>query len=231
MSAAQNKAVRGCIKDEGKARLQSTVEACLTADPNLKVQGKQDKVTALFASGGACEGDAGTDLVTNASTINTAHVDHPNGLVHDIFGPDLDGGQIVQTSPGTQCQYGIAQRAGQMFDAWVKEFRKCKKAAMKDGAATEAAVVTACVSAAAVRGSGSGLSDAKSKVALRGDKLADTVGTKCATLDLDAVAPGACVGGGRRMARRGRNRLADRAGEPDRPALVDRDRRSSARSA
>jgi hypothetical protein len=196
VSAAQNKAVRSCIKNEGKGKLQTTVEACLIADPKMKVQGKQDKVAALFASGGICEGDEGTDLVTDAATINTAHVDQPIGLVHDVFGADLDGGQIVQATPENRCQDSIAQRAGQMFDAWVKEFRKCKKTAMKDGATTAAAVVNACLSAAAVRGTGSGLADPKNKVTRRGDKLADAVTSKCAALDLDVLAPGACVGGG-----------------------------------
>ena len=84
-----------------------------------------------------------------------------------------------------------------MFDAWVKQFRKCKKAAMKDGATTEAAVISACLSAAAVRGSGSGLADPKNKVAVRGDKLADDGHDRSApTLDLDVLAPGVCVGGG-----------------------------------
>src|SRR5215813_4301502 len=77
VSAAQGKAVRGCIKDQGKGALQGTVEACLTADPDQKVQGKEDKVSALFAADGACTGHENTDLVTDAATINGAHVAQP----------------------------------------------------------------------------------------------------------------------------------------------------------
>jgi len=198
VSAAQNKEVRGCIKAEGKGTLQTTVEACLTADAGQKVQGKQAKVTALFATEGVCAGDENTDLVTDPTTINTAHVAESIALAHDIFGTDLDAGQISQGTAERKCQNGISKRSGQVFDAWVKVFRKCKKAAMADGATTEAAVVNACLSAAPVRGTGSALPDPKDKISTKGTKLADDVQGHCVdeSLNLDMLAPGTCLGGG-----------------------------------
>jgi hypothetical protein len=197
VSSAENKAVLGCIKAQGKGTLMGTVEACLTADPNGKVQGTKDKVTSLFASGAACDGDQATDLVTDATTINTAQVNEAIGLAHDIFGPNLDAGQISPASDAQKCQDKIEQRAGQMFDAWVKQFRQCKKNAMKSGATTSAAVITACLSAAPTRGNGSGLPDPKSKVSSKGTKLGDDITADCGgTLNLAALAPGVCAGGG-----------------------------------
>src|SRR5215468_5022506 len=156
VSAAQNNAVRGCIKAKGNGTLQGTVEACLAADPDQKVQSKEDKVVALFA---------------DASTINTAHVNESIALAHDIFGANLDSGQLSQMTAESKCQDGIAHRAGQLFDAWAKQFRACKKAAMKSGAANEAAVITACLSGVGARGIGSALGDPAGKVKSKGDKL------------------------------------------------------------
>jgi len=196
VSATQNKENRSCVKNQGKGKLQTTVEACLTADAKQKVQKKKNKVSSLFAAGGACEGNEATDLVTDATTINGAHVNSSIDLIHDIFGADLDAGQISQDKNDAKCQDKLAQRTGQVFDTWLKEFRKCKKAAMKDGATTAAEVITACLSAAPVRGFGSGLPDPKGKIEKKSSKLADDVAGKCQGLDLDALAPGACVGGG-----------------------------------
>ncbi len=196
VSATQNKENRSCVKNQGKGKLQTTVEACLTADAKQKVQKKKNKVSSLFAAGGACEGNEATDLVTDATTINGAHVNASIDLIHDIFGADLDAGQISQDKNDAKCQDKLAQRTGQVFDTWLKEFRKCKKAAMKDGATTAAEVITACLSAAPVRGFGSGLPDPKGKIEKKSSKLADDVAGKCQGLDLDALAPGACVGGG-----------------------------------
>ena len=187
--------MRGCIKAQGKGTLQGTVEACLTADPDQKVQGKRDKVAALFAPDGVCAAHAGTDLVTDATTINSAHVSEPIALAHDIFGANLDGGQLLQSAAESKCQDGIAHRAAQMFDAWAKQFRTCKKAAMKNGAASEAAVVSACLNELAVRGTGSGLDDPAGKVSSKGNKLTATRSTTARPSTL-TLAPGACVGGG-----------------------------------
>ncbi len=197
VSEAQTKKIRACIKDEGKGDLVGLVETCLTADPGGKIQGKKDKVSALFAVDGACEGLEGTDLVTTAATVNAAHDAQPIALAHDVFGADLDAGVLLQSGPANKCQDKLAQRSGQLFGAWVKQFRKCKKDAMKDGAATTAAVLSDCLSAAPLRGVGSALPDPKGKIASKADKLADAV-TACTadSLDLELMAPGACADGG-----------------------------------
>ena len=97
VSSTQNKENRSCVKNQGKGKLQTTVEACLTADAKQKVQKKKDKVSGLFATGGACEGDEATDLVTDAATINGAHVNASTDLIHDIFGADLDADRSRRT--------------------------------------------------------------------------------------------------------------------------------------
>ena len=198
VGSARAKQIRSCIKDEGKGTLASDVEVCAVDDPKSKVQGKRDKVSELFLAGEVCEGQAGTDLVTGAATINDSQEAGALALAHDLFGADLDGGQIVQTSPGNKCQDKVYLRSFKMMETWLKLFRKCKKDAMKDGAATVGEVVTACLTGAGADGSGSALPDPSLKVAGKGDKLADDVQARCVdeSLDLDLMFPGHCVGGG-----------------------------------
>jgi len=196
VSDAQNKKIRGCVKSEGKAKLLGTVEACVAADPKLKLQKAKAKVTSLYSD--VCIGQAGTDLVATDVAVNAAHEGEPDDMIHDIFGADLDSGVLSQAKPANKCQDRIAQRAGQLFGAWVKEMRACVKAAIKAGATTDSAVVTACLNATAVKGAGSALADPKGKIGKAADKLAADVSKSCtlAAVDLDTAAPGVCLGGG-----------------------------------
>jgi hypothetical protein len=156
-------------------------------------------VTGLFTLlTGVCDGQADTDLVAAAPTVNGAHESAPVDLVHDIFGADLDAGALAQVKPANKCQDRITQRAGQLFNAWVKEMRACVKAAMKGGAGTADAVVAACLTESAIKGAGSALADSKGKVGKAAGKLAADVEKSCTipTVDLDVAAPGICLGGG-----------------------------------
>ena len=178
---ARTRKCAAASKQQGKGTLATTAEACLTADAHGKVQTKKDKVTSLFATGGACEGCESTDLVTDATTINGAQVAQSIALAHDIFGANLDGGQLSTVQAESKCQDKLEQRTGQLFDAWVKQFRKCKKTAMKDGATTDAAVIAACLSVAggarcrlrAARPEGKGRGQGRQARRRRADHLRD----------------------------------------------------------
>jgi len=198
VSSAQNRETRTCVRDEGKATLGSTVEACLTADAKSRVQKKKDKVSDLFGVGNPCENLSGTDMVTNGPTTNAAHQTESLALIHDVFGVDLDAGQIAQVRPESKCQSRLSKRAGQLMDAWTGEFRKCTTKAFKNGASTTAAAIAACLSETGVDGGGSGLADPRGKVTGKADRLASDVQRACIDegLDLDVVAPGLCTGGG-----------------------------------
>jgi hypothetical protein len=198
VSAQQLKENRRCVKAEGKQTLATTVAACLTADLQGRVQKKKDMVSGQFTPDHRCTGLEGTDLVTDAATINAAHQDQTVSLLRDVFGQDLDAGQILPGDAERKCQDRITQRAGRLFDAWVREFRRCKKTAMDAGASTATAVVSACLSGASVNGTGSALADTKGKIGLRGSQLAQSVQDECVGQGLDpgVMAPGACAIGG-----------------------------------
>jgi hypothetical protein len=194
----QNKAAYKCIKKEGAGKLTTPVETCLTADDKGKVQDAKDKLSKLFDAGEACDGQAGTDLVTGSATAGTAFQNGPLDLLHDIFGPDLDAGQLAQTKPDRNCQAKVSKRAIQMFDEWLKTFRLCMKREVHDGAATTGAVVAACLAGSGQNGTGSTLLDPRDKIGKRGTKLDTTVTNQCSNqgVDLATAFPGVCAGGG-----------------------------------
>jgi hypothetical protein len=198
VAQAQNKENAACVKAAGKGKLTSTVEACITADVKKKVQKGKDKVSDQFATGAACDQLGGTDLVTSDAAVNAAKQTEALNLLHDIFGEDLDAGQIVADKAAAKCQERIARAAGKFFDAWMAGYERCKRDSVRGGAATTAAVISDCLSETAVNGTGSALSDGKGKVTKAGGKLGADIVKSCVEggLDLDVLAPGACTGGG-----------------------------------
>jgi len=198
VSSTQNKENRNCIKAAGSSKLVGTIEACTTADSKGKVTKRRDRVSGLFGVGNTCEALENSDLVSNGATVNSAQQTESLAFIHDVFGADLDGGQIVTTSPERKCQDRIANRAGRFMDEWLKGYRSCQRAAISGGAGDTAAVLAACLSGTGINGTGSALIDGSGKVGKAGAKLGKDIVSKCTDkgVDTDAAAPGVCVGGG-----------------------------------
>ena len=78
VSKAQGKENSSCLKQAGKNQLVGTAQACLTADPKLKVQSKKDKTIADDAANCGTAPDFG---YTGATTVNTAAVQAQLDLV------------------------------------------------------------------------------------------------------------------------------------------------------
>ncbi len=185
VSKAQNKEVRTCIKNSGKGK-EASAETCLTADAKGKVAKKQSKVQDTFAK--KCTGSE--PIQQGVAAMNAAHVQGPLDLGHDLFGDPIDQSTVTPAEKAAQkCQDKAIQRAGQVFDTQVLEFRKCKKDGMKSGAITSAAELrAACMTPA--------IPDAKGKIAKKVTKLQDDVAKNCGSVaaDLGTLFPGLPAG-------------------------------------
>jgi hypothetical protein len=144
VASAQASAIEQCIKDGAKGKLSGTVEDCLTADAKGKVQKAADKTIADEAKKCA---DAPPFGATNAATVNDAGMQSSLDLIHDLFGPNLDGVILSAGTdkPGAACQQAVAATVGQCRDAKLSEFNKCKKAGLKDGSIASAEDLEACM--------------------------------------------------------------------------------------
>lgn len=185
VSKAQNKEVRACIKNSGKGK-EAAAEACLTADPKGKVAKMQSKVQDTFAK--KCTG--GEPIQQGVTTMNAAHVQGPLDLGHDLFGDPINQSTVTPAEKAAQkCQDKAIQRAGQVFDTQVLEFRKCKKTGMKEGTITTSAELRAsCLTP--------GVPDAKGKIAKKVTKLQADVEKNCGSVaaDLGTLFPGLPAG-------------------------------------
>lgn len=185
VAKAQNKEGRNCIKNSGKGK-EPSAETCLTADAKGKVAKKQSKVQDTFAK--KCTG--AEPIQQGVTAMNDAYVRGPLDLVHDLFGEPIDQSTVTPASKDAQkCQDKAIQRAGQVFDTKVLEFRKCKKEGMKDALIlTSADLRDRCLTPS--------IPDAKGKIAKRIAKLEADVGKFCgeSVADLGTLFPGLPAG-------------------------------------
>lgn len=185
VSKAQNKETRNCVKSSGKGK-ELSAETCLTADAKGKVAKKAAKVQDTFAK--KCGGSE--PIQQGVTATNAAHVQGPIDLVHDLFGDPIDQGTVTPAAKEAQkCQDKTIQRAGQVFDTKVLEFRKCAKDGLKSGAVVSSATLRdACMTPS--------IPDPKGKIGKKIAKLADDVATQCAPVaaDLATLFPGLPAG-------------------------------------
>ncbi len=185
VSKAQNKEARNCVKNSGKGK-ELSAENCLTADAKGKVAKKQGKVQDTFAK--KCTG--AEPIQQGVTTMNDAHVQGALDLVHDLYGdPILQDTVTPESKDAQKCQDKAIQRAGQVFDTKVLEFRKCKKSGMKDGGIISSSTLRdACMTPS--------IPDDKGKIAKKISKLEDDVAKNCAPVvaDLSELFPGLPAG-------------------------------------
>jgi len=200
----QGKENSGCIKNAGKGKLppMQSPDQCLTADAKLKVSKAAVKTTEDFNK--RCAGDIpafGLPAATAAAdAINDAAIDESLALVTDVFGGLLSPAIIScdDDKDGCKCQQAVSKDYEKLAATKFKQFVKCKKDALKDGAdpvpagAMSAADVALCVDDLGTSASIAG--DGKNKIQKKIDKLGKDIGKKCATVDTAAAFPGLCQG-------------------------------------
>jgi cysteine-rich repeat protein len=142
VAKVQGKVIDKCLKDGAKDKLENqTIEECSTADNDGKV-GKAKQKTITKASGKcSVPPDFGP---TDPNTVNRVAIDKELGLIHDIFGSDLDTAILPQWGPfsdQSKCQLAVAKAAKKCQDAKLKVFNKCKKDGLKSKAGPPSVVL------------------------------------------------------------------------------------------
>lgn len=203
VASKQGKQIVSCIKNAGKGKLppMQSVTECLTADEKGKITAARDKTESDFDK--KCVESVpsfGIPAGTVVATVNDAAAAAPLSLVTDLFGADLDAAVIdcASEKAGCRCQQAISKRYHKILDTKLKEFRRCKKSALKEGkdpfpsGAISAADLEKCVDDPATVGSIA--NDAKGKINKRIMQLDKDITKKCAGVDTQVALPGVCAG-------------------------------------
>lgn len=186
VAQAQGKENLGCLKSAGKNQLVGTAQACLTADAKQKVQKKLDK--AVADDTGFC-GTVPNYAYTGGAEVGTAAQTGELDLIADVFGSPLDAAVIdcATDKDGCLCQQKAMKAAEKIAAAKLKEFVKCKKNALKNGATSDEDIED-CVDEDSTAGSIA--ADSKGKIAKKQQKLEDDVAANCT--GVSDPFPGAC---------------------------------------
>jgi hypothetical protein len=186
----QGKASLACLKSAGSGKLVGTAQSCLTADAKGHIAKKTTKTTADAAKSCATPPDFGS---TSAATINDAAAQAKLDLIADIFGAGLDAA-VLSCAPkktGCRCQQTVLGAVEKLADTTLAQFVKCKKTALKSGAAS-ATALSACVGDAGTAGSIA--ADTKGKIQKTADKLNADIVKSCDTPGITGAFPGRCTG-------------------------------------
>jgi len=189
LAKVQGSENRSCLKQVGKGTLVGTAQACLTADAKGKVLKRKTKNSSDDAKYCVTVPNFG---YTGVTTVNAAAVDMKLSLIEDLFGGDVDAAFLNCTYKlGCTCQQRILLDVEKLAATKFGEFLKCKKAALKAGATSAAALVN-CVNDAGTAGSIA--ADTKGKIAKRLTKLNTDIVNKCDQYGQTATAfPGDCA--------------------------------------
>jgi hypothetical protein len=187
VSKTQGKEHNSCLKEKGKGTLVGTAQNCLTADLKDKVLKAKGKTTKVQTDQCGTAPDFG---FTSATAINNAAVAAGVSLVADVYGANLDAATIscASSATGCACQQKISKDVEKIVATKLKEFLKCKKDSLKNGANSIAALKN-CVDNAGTPGSIA--ADTKQKILKAVSKLKASIGKKC---DLPGVTNGAFPG-------------------------------------
>lgn len=184
VAKAQAGIINKCLRDFASGRLTgSTPEDCVRSDLN----GDQSEAIAKAGAKIAAKCSAGipgygaTPVETALLRAALAQID----LAHGIFGADLDNA-IVPIADRASCQARVNQALLKCEDRRIREYLKCQKTGLKNGAITDAAsMADTCLGTGA-----SSQPDPKGRIALDCDtKLAKAVSSRCGDLDLTAAFP------------------------------------------
>ncbi len=202
LAAKQGKENVSCLKNAGKGKLPGgqSADECLVADAKGKIAKAEGKTEADFSRKCADElptfglpaGTAGIYTGTVAASVNGAAVDGSLSLLADVFGASLTNAVIDcgTDKDGCKCQQAVAKDYEKLAATKFKEFLKCKKSVLKDGA-DSSSDLQACVDDAGTTGSVA--DDAKGKIGKKRDKLGSDIAKKCTGVSTARAFPGRCA--------------------------------------
>ncbi|MDX2169597.1 MAG: hypothetical protein SF182_21185 [Deltaproteobacteria bacterium] len=196
LAKAQGKDNLACLKAAGGGKLASgqTADECLLADNKGKIAAARAALSADAAA--LCVANPpsfGLPGGTAAAVINAVVRDQSLALLADVLGASLSTGarDCAADKPGCQCQQAIAKAYEKLAATELKVFLGCKKAALKNGA-TSSAALEDCIDEDADPNSID--ADSKGKIAKKAAKIADAAMKKCATANTAVALPGLCAG-------------------------------------
>jgi pimeloyl-ACP methyl ester carboxylesterase len=203
VASKQGKENTACIKNAGKGKLppMQSVTECLSADTKSKVAAAKEKTQSDFAKKCVASPPTfGIPTGTVVATVNDAAMGVSLALLTDLFGSDLDAAILdcAIDDAGCQCQQAVSKRYQKILEAKLREFRKCKKNALKAGkepfllGAMSAADLEKCVDDPATAGSIA--DDIKGKIDKRVAQLGGDIAKKCTGVDTQLAFPGVCAG-------------------------------------
>jgi hypothetical protein len=137
---AEQRQVEHCVRAAGTERLPvgQTVEQCVTVVDRGRVRRAIDRLAGSEAARCVQSPDFGYVPGAAASAARGAAL----ALAHDVLGPTLDAA-VTTDAAGAACQRRVLAAAGRCADAMVREYGRCKRAAV-DGGATGASTLVAC---------------------------------------------------------------------------------------
>jgi cysteine-rich repeat protein len=138
VASKQGKEILTCISNGAKEKLGAqSIEDCLTADNAGKVESARRKTGSDFNK--KCAASTPAFGSTDPDTVNSSAVQKVLDLIHAIFGADLDSAIATETpdKSKSKCQQKVAGKVAKCQDTRLKEFNKCKKLALRQGADDE----------------------------------------------------------------------------------------------
>ena len=188
VAKTQGKENVGCVKAAGKAG-PSGAQLCLTADGKGKVAKAKGKTTAAETK--SCT-QAPSFGYTSGAAVNTAAQQAELDLVGDVFGANLDAALVSCTADKAKCacQQKVAKDVEALATVKFATFVGCKKAALKAGANSSAALANCVNNGGTV---GSIAADSKGKIAKSIAKLNADIVKACDTPGVTGAFPGDCT--------------------------------------
>ena len=200
LAKQEGKALCGCLRDGAKGKVSGSIRECFENATSKALTRALGKVDADFDK--KCTG-ADRDGITRLPAFGprepgilsqTAHAKE-RGLMHDLFGSDIDAAVDPGDKAAANCQLAVAKALKKCQDAKLKEFNRCKHAALagKEGAPVSSAdeLARTCL----LDPNTGQMPDPKGKIAkLCLTHLAKTVQKKCLGQPLDQLFPGECAG-------------------------------------
>ena len=143
VAAAQGKENSGCVR----AGTRGTASPlCLTADSKGKVGNAADKTTAHELNNGCLGANAPDFGYAPAGAGNAAAMVEERKLFEDTYGTSDPTAVISTTRVDGNCQFKVTKALEKLIAAKWKVYVKCKKAALRNGAIS-AAALEACLAA------------------------------------------------------------------------------------
>jgi endo-1,4-beta-xylanase len=196
VAKAQGKENAKCVKDALKDQI-SSAEACLAG---AKDKVEQAKTRAIEKAATKCDPINSPNFgATDPNTQNSVMVAKELGLIHDLFGSDLDQAIVVGDTDKVRanCQIEVTKLAAKCQDTKLKTFNGCKKAALKGKAPFSQVTHAHELQIACLQDDpndpATGIPDPKRKIAKAcKTKLGEKLGQKCTGVGFGTAFPGRC---------------------------------------